>query len=101
MSQREEDLKVWYKGKFVSVSEIKKQKRIEVLKDADLTILKTLLEKDEPMRAEELAKELNMSKGYVYTIVNKRLTPKYTAKIGKRKFLVGLTEEGVKAAKGA
>ena len=100
MSQKEET-KVWYKGKFVSVEEIKKQKRIEVLKDADLTILKTLLESDEPIRAEELAKELSMSKGYIYTIVNKRLTPKYTVKIGKRKFLVGLTEEGVKAAKGA
>lgn len=101
MSQREEDQKVWYKGKFVSVGDIKKQRRIEVLKDADVTILKTLLTKDEPIRAEELAKELNMSKGYIYTIVNKRLTPKYTVKIGKRKFLVGLTEEGVKAAKGA
>lgn len=101
MSHKEEEQKVWYRGKFVSVSEVKREKRIEVLKDADLTILKTLLEKDEPIRAETLARELNMSKGYIYTIVNKRLTPKYTVKIGKRKFLVGLTEEGVKAAKGA
>jgi len=101
MSQREEEVKVWYKGRFVTVGEVKEEKRIEVLNDTELKILRTLLRRDEPVRAEELAEELNMSKVYVYTIVGKRLTPKYTVKIGKRKPLVGLTEEGVKAAKGA
>ncbi len=101
MSQREEEAKVWYRGKFVSVSEIEREKRIEVLNDTELKILKTLLRRDEPIRADELARELNMSNVYVYTIVSKRLTPKYTVKIGKRRFVIGLTEEGVKAARGA
>ncbi|MEM3047470.1 MAG: hypothetical protein QW057_10405 [Candidatus Bathyarchaeia archaeon] len=82
------------------ISEIEKRREAG-LKGIDLAILKALLRKEEPMRAEELAQELKKSKIYIYTTISKRLTPKYTIKIGKRRFLVGLTEEGVKAAKGA